>query len=214
MRSGLIAEKLGMGSNFDENGKKVAITYLKVDICQVLWHKLTSSSGYNAVVLGYKDVSPLKVKKPMRSIFSKVKINPKAIIKEFKVEKEQMLKVGDILDASYFRVGQYVDVKGIPIGKGFAGPMKRHGFRGLEATHGVSISHRSHGSTGNRAYPGRTFKNKKMAGRMGGKKFVTIANLRVYSFDLEKRLLAIQGGIPGKKGAIVYITDAVKKLLL
>lgn len=212
-RSGLIAEKLGMSSKFDESGRKVAITLLKVDVCQVLWHKLVSKDGYNAVILGYKNISPFKVKKPMRSIFSRAKIEPKAVIKEFKVAEDRMLEIASILDASYFRVGQYVDVRGITIGKGFAGAMKRHGFRGLEASHGVSISHRSHGSTGNRAYPGRTFKNKKMAGHMGVR-FATIQNLRVDSVDLEKRLLVIQGSIPGKSGSIVYITDSVKKLLL
>ncbi len=213
MRVGLIAEKLGMSAKFNEKGERVAVTLLKVDACQILAHKVVDKHGYNAVVLGYKNVLASKVKKPLRQVFAKAKIEPKAKIKEFRVSEDQMLEVGVTLDVSHFKVGQYVDVRGITIGKGFSGSMKRHNFRGLEASHGVSISHRSHGSTGGRQDPGKVFKNKKMAGHMGNV-LVAVQNLRIDEIDLENNVLVIRGAIPGKRKSVAYVTDSIKKSLV
>lgn len=212
IRSGLIAEKIGMSSKFDTNGRKVAVTLLKVDLCQVLSHKTVEKDGYTAIVLGYKNTPISKVKKPLRSMFSKAKVEPKSRIKEFRVAQDKIIDIGATLDPSHFKVGQHIDVRGLTVGKGFAGAMKRHNFRGLEASHGVSITHRSHGSTGGRSEPGRVFKNKKMAGHMGNK-WATIQNLKIDSIDLDNNVLVVQGSIPGKKKSIVYVTDAVKKFV-
>ena len=213
LRSGLIATKIGNSSYYYDNGKNSHVTVLKVDECIVANVKTFDKDGYNAIQLASieteKDIS--KIKKPQRKIFSSLKIKPKKIIKEFKVDNDNMLDVGTKLNADHFKVDQYVDASSTSIGKGFAGVMKRHNFGGLRASHGVSISHRSHGSTGQNQDPGRVFKGKKMAGRMGNKK-VTKQNLKVIDVDIENNILIIKGSIPGKKNSIIFLKDSVKKL--
>jgi large subunit ribosomal protein L3 len=185
---------------------------LKVDECIVAGIKTSDKDGYNAVQLASvdteKDVS--HINKPQRKIFSAINIKPKKIVKEFRVDNDNILEVGTKLDVSHFKVDQFVDASSISIGKGFAGVMKRHNFGGLRASHGVSISHRSHGSTGQNQDPGRVFKGKKMAGRMGNKK-VTKQNLKVIDVDSVNNLLMVKGSVPGKKNSIVYLKDSIKK---
>jgi len=211
-RSGLIATKIGNSSYYHEDGKNTHVTVLKVDECIVASIKTSDKDGYNAVQLASidtgKDVSHKN--KPQRKIFSSINIKPKKILKEFRVDNDNILEVGTRLDVSHFKVDQFVDASSISIGKGFAGVMKRHNFGGLRASHGVSISHRSHGSTGQNQDPGRVFKGKKMAGRMGNKK-VTKQNLKVIDVDSENNLLMVKGSVPGKKNSIVYLNDSVKK---
>jgi large subunit ribosomal protein L3 len=211
-RSGLIATKIGNSSYYHEDGKNTHVTVLKVDECIVASVKTSDKDGYNAVQLASvdtgKDVS--HINKPQRKIFSSINIKPKKIVKEFRVDNDNILEVGTRLDVSHFKVDQFVDASSISIGKGFAGVMKRHNFGGLRASHGVSISHRSHGSTGQNQDPGRVFKGKKMAGRMGNKK-VTKQNLKVIDVDSENNLLMVKGSVPGKKNSIVYLKDSVKK---
>ena len=212
LRSGLIATKVGNSSYYHSNGTNTPVTVLKIDECVVTNVKTTDKDGYNAVQLSSidskKDIS--KVNKPQRKIFSSININPKKIIKEFKVDNENILEIGTILKVDHFKVDQFVDVSGISIGKGFTGVMKRHNFGGLRASHGVSISHRSHGSTGQNQDPGRVFKGKKMAGRMGNKK-VTKQNLKIIDIDNSNNLLIVKGSVPGKKNSIVYLKDSVKR---
>ncbi len=212
LRSGLIATKIGNSSFYHEDGKNTHVTILKVDECIVARTKTFDKDGYNAVQLTSvetdKDIS--HINKPQRKIFSSINIKPKKILKEFRVDNNNILEVGTKLDVNHFKVDQFVDASSISIGKGFAGVMKRHNFGGLRASHGVSISHRSHGSTGQNQDPGRVFKGKKMAGRMGNKK-VTKQNLKVIDVDIENNLLMIKGSIPGKKNSIVYLKDSVKK---
>jgi len=210
MRSGLIAQKLGMTRVYDDAGEHVPVTVLKVENCQVVGVRRTEGNGYNAVQLGVGTRKPRNVSKPMRGHFAKSKVEPKAKLAEFRVSEDALLDVGAELTADHFVAGQFVDVTGTSIGKGFAGSMKRHNFGGLRATHGVSISHRSHGSTGNRQDPGRVFKNKKMAGHMGDSR-VTVQNLRIVSTDVEKGLILIRGAVPGSEGGFVLIRDAVKR---
>ncbi len=211
-RSGLIATKLGNSSFYDDNGISTHITVLRVDECVVANIKTLEKDGYNAVQLTSidtgKDIS--SIKKPQRKLFSSIKINPKKIIKEFKVDKDNLLDVGTKLDAGHFKVHQFIDASSFSIGKGFAGVMKRHNFGGLRASHGVSISHRSHGSTGQNQDPGRVFKGKKMAGRMGNKK-VTKQNLKIIEIDIDNNLLVVKGSVPGKRNSIIYLKDSVKK---
>ena len=211
-RSGLIATKIGNSSYYHDDGKNTHVTILKVDECIVASVKTLDKDGYNAVQLASinteKDVS--HINKPQRKMFSSINIEPKKIVKEFKVDNDNILEVGTKLDVSHFKVDQFVDASSISIGKGFAGVMKRHNFGGLRASHGVSISHRSHGSTGQNQDPGRVFKGKKMAGRMGNKK-VTKQNLKVIDVDSENNLLMVKGSVPGKKNSIVYLKDSVKK---
>ena len=211
-RSGLIATKIGNSSYYHDDGKNTHVTILKVDECIVANVKTLDKDGYNAVQLASidteKDVS--HINKPQRKMFSSINIEPKKIVKEFKVDNDNILEVGTKLDVSHFKVDQFVDASSISIGKGFAGVMKRHNFGGLRASHGVSISHRSHGSTGQNQDPGRVFKGKKMAGRMGNKK-VTKQNLKVIEVDSENNLLMVKGSVPGKKNSIVYLKDSVKK---
>ena len=211
-RSGLIATKIGNSSYYHEDGKNTHVTVLKVDECIVASVKTSDKDGYNAVQLASvdtgKDVS--HINKPQRKMFSSINIKPKKIVKEFRVDNDNILEVGTRLDVSHFKVDQFVDASSISIGKGFAGVMKRHNFGGLRASHGVSISHRSHGSTGQNQDPGRVFKGKKMAGRMGNKK-VTKQNLKVIDVDSENNLLMVKGSVPGKKNSIVYLKDSVKK---
>ena len=212
LRSGLIATKIGNSSYYHEDGKNTQVTILKVDECIVANVKTFDKDGYNAIQLAsvetQKDIS--RINKPQRKMFSSINIKPKKIVKEFRVDNNNVLDVGTKLDVNHFKVDQFVDASSISIGKGFAGVMKRHNFGGLRASHGVSISHRSHGSTGQNQDPGRVFKGKKMAGRMGNKK-VTKQNLKVIEVDSENNLLVIKGSVPGKKNSIVYLKDSVKK---
>ena len=212
LRTGLIATKIGNTSYYYENGVNTHVTILKIDECVVTNTKTTDKDGYNAVQLASietnKDIS--NIKKPLRKIFSSIKLNPKKILKEFKVDDENILEVGTKLNANHFKVNQFIDVSSISIGKGFAGVMKRHNFGGLRASHGVSISHRSHGSTGQNQDPGRVFKGKKMAGRMGNRR-VTKQNLKIVEIDNNNNLLIVKGSIPGKKNSIIYLKDSVKK---
>lgn len=210
MRFGLIAEKLGMSSAFSENGEVVPVTLVKVTESQVVAHKTKERDGYSAVVIGSKNAKPNKVSKSMRTVFANANVQPKVHLKEFRVTEESFLEVGSEVSVDHFAVGQYIDVSGTSIGKGFAGGMKRHNFRGLEASHGVSISHRSIGSTGGCQDPGRVFKNKKMPGHLGHRN-VTLQNLSIFSVDKDKGVIAIKGAIPGHKGSLVYLTDAIKK---
>ncbi len=212
LRPGLIATKIGNSSYFHEDGKNTHVTLIKVDECIVSNIKTFEKDGYNAVQLASieteKDIS--NINKPQRKIFSSIKIKPRKIIKEFRVDNNNILEIGTKLNADHFKVDQFVDVSSISIGKGFAGVMKRHNFGGLRASHGVSISHRSHGSTGQNQDPGRVFKGKKMAGRMGNKK-VTKQNLKIIEIDIQNNLLMIKGSIPGKKNSIIFLKDSVKK---
>ena len=212
LRPGLIATKIGNSSYYFQDGKNTNVTVLKIDECIVANVKTLDKDGYNAVQLASietnKDIS--SINKPQRKIFSSIKINPKKIIKEFRVDVDNILEIGTKLNVDHFKVDQYIDASSFSIGKGFAGVMKRHNFGGLRASHGVSISHRSHGSTGQNQDPGRVFKGKKMAGRMGNKK-VTKQNLKVIDIDSENNLLIVKGSVPGKKNSIVYLKDSVKK---
>ncbi|MBA4249926.1 MAG: 50S ribosomal protein L3 [Candidatus Pelagibacter sp.] len=210
MRSGLIAEKIGMTQLFEENGSQVPVTVLKVLPCTVLEHRTHDVHGYDAIQVGACEVEPRKVAKPQRAYFEAKNVKPMKIMKEFRVAADQKPELGALIDASHFNEIQYVDVTGRTIGKGFAGVMKRHNFGGLRASHGVSVSHRSHGSTGNRQDPGKVFKNKKMAGHMGDVK-VTKLNLKLHKVDVENNLLYIKGSVPGAKHAIVFVRDAIKK---
>ncbi len=211
-RPGLIATKIGNSSYYQEDGSNTHVTVLKVDECVVAKVKTMEKDGYNAVQLTSidtdKDIS--NIKKPQRKMFSSININPKKIVKEFKVDNKNILEVGTILNADHFKVDQFIDASSFSIGKGFAGVMKRHNFGGLRASHGVSISHRSHGSTGQNQDPGRVFKGKKMAGRMGNKK-VTKQNLRIVEIDNDKNLILVKGSVPGKKNSIIYLKDSVKR---
>ncbi len=210
MRTGLIAEKLGMSRLLSEKGEHIPITLLKVDNCQVVSVKTADKDGYAAVQLGVGAAKVKRISKAQRGHFAKAKVEPKRKVAEFRVSEDAVLNVGDQLSVDHFQHGQYVDVTGISVGKGFAGAMKRHNFGGLRASHGVSISHRSHGSTGQRQDPGRTFKGKKMAGHLGDER-VTIQNLEVILTDPVRGLIAVRGAVPGNPGGYVLIRDAVKK---
>lgn len=210
MRSGLIAQKVGMTRVFTDEGQHVPVTVLKVDSCQVVAQRTEDKDGYNAVQLGAGAIKVKNVTKPLRGHFAKAKVEPKRRLVEFRVAADALIEVGAELSAAHFVPGQYVDVTGTSIGKGFAGAMKRWNFAGLRATHGVSVSHRSHGSTGNRQDPGRTFKNKKMAGHLGDEQ-VTVLNLKVVSVDEERGLIFLKGAVPGSEGGWLRIRDAVKK---
>src|SRR5215510_6384743 len=212
MRTGLIAQKLGMTRIFAEDGSHVPVTVLKVDTCQVVDVRTEDKHGYNAVQLGVGKAKVKNVSKAERGRFAKAKVEPKAKLAEFRVSKDALLEVGAELSVAHFVPGQFVDIVGITIGKGFAGGMKRWNFGGLRATHGVSISHRSHGSTGNRQDPGRTWKNKKMPGHMGVDRITTL-NLRVVQTDVERGLILVEGAVPGSKGGWISLRDAVKKKL-
>jgi len=212
MRSGLIAQKMGMTRVFTDSGEHVPVTVLKVVDCQVVDVRTPEKNGYAAVQIGAGAAKAKNVTKPMRGHYARSKVEPKRRLAEFRVSEDAMLNVGDELTADHFVPGQMVDVAGISIGKGFAGGMKRHNFKGLEATHGVSISHRSHGSTGNSQDPGKVFKGKKMAGHMGAER-VTVQNLSVVRTDADQGLILLSGSVPGHKGAWVEISDAVKAAL-
>src|SRR5512143_1085839 len=210
MRCGLVAQKIGMTRVFNDAGEHVPVTVLKVDTLQVVAVRSEEKDKYTAVQLGYGKAKVKNVTQPMRGHFAKAKVEPKKKLIEFRVAKDAVLEVGAELVPSHFVAGQFVDVIGTTIGRGFTGSMKRWNFSGLEASHGVSISHRSHGSTGNRQDPGKTFKNKKMAGHLGMERVNTL-NLEVAAVDAEKGLLMIKGAIPGSKGGFVLVRDAVKR---
>ena len=210
MRTGLIAEKVGMTRIFDADGTHVPVTVLKVDNCQVVQVRTAERDGYTAVQLGVGKAKVKNVTKPMRGHFAKAKVEPKRKLVEFRVSADALVEVGAELSAAHFLSGQFVDVTGTSIGKGFAGVMKRHNFGGLRASHGVSVSHRSHGSTGNRQDPGRTFPGKKMAGHLGDVR-VTTQNLKVVSVDADRGLIMIKGAVPGADGGYVLVSDAKKR---
>jgi large subunit ribosomal protein L3 len=210
MRTGLIAKKLGMTSTYSEDGEHIPVTVLVVENCQVTAKMTKEKNGYNAVQVGVGAKKAKNTSKAMRGHFAKAKVEPKRKVVEFRVAENALLEPGSEIVASHFVPGQYVDVVGTTMGKGFAGVMKRWNFAGLEASHGVSISHRSHGSTGQRQDPGRVFKGKKMAGHMGARRR-TIPNLEIVSVDDAKGLIMIRGSVPGVENSYVLIKDAVKK---
>src|SRR6476620_3143178 len=210
MRSGIIAKKLGMSRVFTDAGDHVPVTVLQVESCQVVAHRTQEKNGYTALQLGVGKAKVKNVSKAERGRFAVAHVEPKMRLAEFRVEEDKMIPVGAEITADHFMVGQYVDVTGVTIGKGFAGPMKRWNFRGLRATHGVSISHRSHGSTGGRQDPGKTFKNKKMAGHMGVER-VTTLNLKVVQLDVERGLVLVEGAVPGNNGGWITVKDAAKR---
>ena len=210
MRTGLIAQKLGMSRVFAEDGSHVPVSVLRIDGCQVVAQRTPEKDGYAALQLGAGKAKVKNVSQPQRGHFAKAQVEPKRKVAEFRIEPAQMVEVGAEFTADHFVPGQRVDVIGTSIGKGFAGAMKRHNFHGLRATHGVSIRHRSHGSTGNRQDPGRVFKGKKMAGHLGDKR-VTVLNLEVVRADVERGVLLLRGAVPGAKGGWVLVRDAVKR---
>ena len=210
MRSGLLAQKVGMTRVFTEAGEHVPVTVLKVDRCQVVAHRTPEKNGYSALQLGAGGRKVKNVTKAQRGHFAVAQVEPKFKVAECRVDPENMIAVGAELTADHFVEGQYVDVTGTSIGKGFTGSMKRWNFGGLRATHGVSISHRSHGSTGNRQDPGKVFKNKKMAGHYGNER-ITTQNLEVVRTDPERGLILLKGAVPGAKGGWVMLRDAVRK---
>jgi large subunit ribosomal protein L3 len=209
-RTGLLAKKLGMTRIFRDDGTHVPVTVLHLDGLQVVAQRTAEKDGYDAVQLGWGKAKVKNISQPNRGHYAKAKVEPKARLAEFRVAPDALLQPGATLSAAHFTVGQRVDVCGKTQGKGFAGSMKRWNFSGLEASHGVSISHRSHGSTGNRQDPGRVFKNKKMAGHLGVER-VTTLNLEVAAVDAEKGLLMLKGAVPGSKGGFVLVRDAVKR---
>lgn len=210
MRTGLIAKKLGMTRVFSEKGEHIPVTLLQVESAQVVQAGQEPVSGKFQVQVGAGACKAKNTSKAMRGHFAKASVEPKAKVKTFTVNEDAVLEVGAEIQVDHFVPGQYVDIQGTSKGRGFAGVMKRHNFRGLEATHGVSISHRSHGSTGQRQDPGRTFKGKKMAGHYGDAT-VTLQNLKIVSTDVERGLIVVRGGVPGSTGGYVIITDAVKR---
>lgn len=210
MRTGLIAQKLGMTRQFTETGDHVPVTVLKVDNCQVVGVRTAEKDGYTAVQLGVGTAKVKNVSQALRGHYAKAKVEPKAKLVEFRVTPDALLEVGVELSAGHFVAGQFVDVVGTTKGRGFSGVMRRHNFGGLRATHGVSVSHRSHGSTGQRQDPGKVFKNKKMAGHYGVDR-VTIQNLKILAADDERGLIYVAGAVPGMDGGYVLVKDAVKR---
>ena len=210
MRTGLIAKKIGMTRLYMADGTHVPVTVLSLKDCQVVANQTEAKNGYNSVTLGAGEAKLKNTNKAQKEVYAKIKVSPKMKQKEFRVSESNMVSIGAELSANHFIVGQYVDVTGVTIGKGFAGAMKRHNFGGLRASHGVSVSHRSHGSTGNSQDPGRVFKGKKMAGHMGDRQR-TIQNLQVVAVDEDRGLVFIKGGLPGSKGKWISIKDSVKK---
>jgi large subunit ribosomal protein L3 len=212
MRSGVIATKLGMTRIFTDAGEHVPVTVLKLDDVQVVAHRTVEKNGYTAVQLGATRAKVKNVSKAERGHFAVANVEPKMKVVEFRVTPDALIPVGAELTADHFVIGQFVDVSGTSLGKGFAGGMKRWHFRGLRATHGVSVSHRSIGSTGGRQDPGKTFKNKKMAGHMGAER-ITTQNLRVVQTDVPRGLIMVEGSVPGHAGGYIHVRDAVKKPL-
>ena len=212
MRTGLIAQKLGMSAIFTEDGRHLPVTVLRVDNCQVVAQRRQDTDGYTALQLGVGTAKVKNISQPMRGHFARAKVEPKKKLAEFRVTEDALIDVGSELMADHFVVGQMVDIAGTTQGKGFAGGMKRHGFAGLRASHGVSINHRSLGSTGQCQDPGKVFKGKKMAGQMGNVR-VTQQNLEIISTDVERGLILVKGSVPGSAGNFVFVNDAVKKML-
>lgn len=210
MRSGIIAQKVGMTRIFTDAGEHIPVTVLKLDNLQVLAHRTEEKNGYVALQLGAGTRKPSRLTKSERGTFAKAEVEPKRKLIEFRVSPDNLIEVGAEITADHFVAGQYVDVTGVNQGKGFQGAMKRWNFGGLRATHGVSLSHRSHGSTGQRQDPGKVFKGKKMAGHMGDER-VTTQNLVVVKTDVERGLVMVRGAVPGSKGGWVIVRDAVKK---
>ena len=209
MRTGVIAKKMGMTRLFQADGRHVPVTVLQLEDVQVVGRREKDKDGYTAVQLGAGKAKAKNIAKPQRAAFGKAEVEPKAKVVEFRVDEDALLDVGATISADHFVAGQRVDISGITQGKGFAGAMKRWGFGGLRATHGVSVSHRSHGSTGNRQDPGRVFKNKKMAGHMGARNR-TQQNLEVVRTDAARGLIFVKGSVPGSKGGWLAISDAIK----
>ncbi len=212
MRSGVIAQKVGMTRVFTDDGTHVPVTVLKLDNCQVVAQRTQEKHGYTALQLGVGTAKVKRMSKAERGQFAVAKVEPKRKLAEFRVSEDNLIEVGAEITADHFVAGQFIDATGISIGKGFAGAMKRWNFGGLRASHGVSISHRSHGSTGQCQDPGKVFKGKKMAGHMGARQ-VTTQNLEVVSTDAERGLILVRGAIPGSKGGWVTIRDAIKRKL-
>jgi len=212
MRSGVLAQKVGMTRIFTEGGEHIPVTVLKLDKLQVLSQRTVEKNGYTAVQLGAGVRKPSRVSKAERQNFVIAESEPKRKVVEFRVSPENLIEVGAEITAAHFVTGQFVDVSGVTQGKGFQGAMKRWNFGGLRATHGVSVTHRSLGSTGQRQDPGKVFKGKKMAGHMGDDK-VTTLNLVVVKTDVERGLIMVRGAVPGSKGNWVMVRDAVKKPL-
>ncbi|MDE0147187.1 MAG: 50S ribosomal protein L3 [Rhodospirillaceae bacterium] len=210
MRTGLIAEKKGMSRIFAEDGRHLPVTVLQLDACQVVDNRTTERDGYTAVQLGHGTAKAKNVTRAMRGHFAKAKVEPKRRLVEFRVSEENLVEVGAELSAEHFVPGQFVDVAGVTIGKGFAGAMKRHNFSGLRASHGVSVSHRAHGSTGQCQDPGKVFKGKKMAGHMGTQRRSAVS-LEIVATDAARGLIMVKGAVPGAKGSLVEIRDARKK---
>lgn len=210
MRSGVIAQKIGMTRVFNDSGDHVPVTVLRLDGCQVVAHRTTERDGYVALQLGAGKAKAKNVSKAERNRFAVAKVEPRMRLAEFRVDEDKLIPVGAEITADHFVPGQFVDVTGTTTGKGFAGGMKRWNFGGLRATHGVSVSHRSIGSTGGRQDPGRTFKNKKMPGHLGVER-VTTLNLKVVRTDAERGLILVEGAVPGTKGGWIMVRDAVKK---
>ena len=210
MRTGVIAKKLGMTRLFQDDGRHVPVTVLQLDGVQVVSVREETRDGYTAVQLGAGSAKAKNLSKPQRGHFGKAEVEPKAILAEFRVDGDAVLDVGAELSADHYVAGQYVDIQGRTQGKGFAGGMKRWNFGGLRATHGVSVSHRSLGSTGQRQDPGKVFKNKKMAGHMGDK-YRTQQNLEIVGTDVERGLIFVKGSVPGSKGGWLFVKDAVKE---
>jgi len=212
MRTGVIAKKMGMTRLFQEDGRHVPVTVLSLEGAQVVSVREQDRDGYTAVQLGAGTAKSKNLSKPERGHFGKAEVEPKAVLHEFRVDADGLLEVGAEISADHFVAGQFVDIQGKTQGKGFAGAMKRWNFGGLRATHGVSVSHRSHGSTGQRQDPGRTFKGKKMAGHLG-QETVTTLNLTVWRVDAERGLILVKGSVPGSEGSFVRVRDAVKVAL-
>ncbi|SFR31367.1 LSU ribosomal protein L3P [Yoonia tamlensis] len=210
LRSGIIAKKVGMTRLFMEDGKQIPVTVLSLENLQVVAQRTVDSNGYTAVQLGAGAAKAKRTSQAMRGHFAAAKVEPKRKVAEFRVSEDNLIAVGEEITADHYLEGQYVDVCGTSIGKGFAGAMKRHNFGGLRATHGVSVSHRSHGSTGQCQDPGKVFKGKKMAGHMGSAR-VTTQNLQVIKTDADRGIIMVKGAVPGSKGGWVTVKDAVKK---
>lgn len=210
MRSGVIVQKLGMTRIFTDAGEHIPVTVLKLDTCQVVGQKTVEKNGYTALQLGVGTAKVKRLTKADRGQFAVAKVEPKRKVVEFRVSPENLVDVGEEIIADHYFAGQYVDVSGTSVGKGFAGAMKRHNFGGLRASHGVSVSHRSLGSTGQCQDPGKVFKGKKMAGQMGNER-VTVQNLQIVKTDTERGLIMVKGAVPGAKGGWVRLSDAVKK---
>ncbi|MGH0000235.1 50S ribosomal protein L3 [Pseudovibrio ascidiaceicola] len=212
MRSGVIAQKVGMTRIYNAAGEHVPVTVLRLDNCQVVAHRTADKNGYTALQLGVGAAKVKNTNRAMRGHFAVAKVEPKRKLAEFRVSEENLIEVGAELTADHFLNGQFVDVTGTSIGKGFAGAMKRHNFGGGRASHGVSISHRAHGSTGQCQDPGKVFKGKKMAGHLGAER-VTTQNLKVVRTDVERGLIMVEGSVPGSKGGWILVRDAIKKAL-